>query len=274
MSREPTRPRSLVIDMCGEYLRYVGPDVRQVQVTRLLGDFGVSAATVRVTMARLRADGWFTARKEGRETIHTITPALVDLLDEGRQRIFAAPAQPWSGAWTMAVHRLSDTDRVERARLRRTLAWHGFGALDTSTWLAPGDRRAELRSGLDGDVSESLDLLLCESEGPEHDRDLARRCWDLEALAADYRAFLDEHRELAATASRLRGSDALLARTELVGTFRHFPFRDPRLPAELRPDAWPGDDAHAAFRTAYDALGPAARTHVEELVGVPVPAPG
>jgi phenylacetic acid degradation operon negative regulatory protein len=273
MSEEPARPRSLVIDMCGEYLRYLGPDVRQVQVTRLLGAFGVSAATVRVTMARLRADGWFTARKEGRETVHTITPALVAVLDEGRERIFAPPAQSWSGAWTMAVHRLSETDRSERAQLRRSLAWHGFGPLDTSTWLAPGDRRAELRGALDDDVSKALDLLLCESEGPEHDRDLARRCWDLDALAFDYRAFLDDHRDLAAQAPRLSGAAALRARTDLVGTFRHFPFRDPRLPVELRPAAWPGDDAHALFHTAYDALGPAARVHVEGLVGVPVPAP-
>lgn len=270
---ESARPRALVIDMYGEYLRHLGPDVRQVLVTRLLADFGVSAATVRVTMSRLRQDGWFTSRKEGRETVYTLTSAFEDLLDEGRDRIFADPSQPWSGEWTMLIHRSADVDRAERSQLRRDLAWHGFGAFRPATWLAPGDRRHEARAVLDEASGDDADLLLCRSEGAGHDRDLARRCWDLDSLADDYRAFLDGHRALFADASGLRGREALRARTELVGTFRHFPFRDPRLPAELRPAGWPGDEAHTAFRAAYDTLGPAAREHVSLLLGEPVPAP-
>jgi phenylacetic acid degradation operon negative regulatory protein len=268
----PVKPRSLVLDMFGEYLRYLGPDIRLTQVTNLLSEFDVTPATVRVTMSRLKNEGWFTSRREGRETVYTLTQTMVDVLDEGRARIFAPPARPWSGEWTMVIYQMSEAERVERNQLRKTLAWHGFGPLTTSTWLAPGDRGAEAHSFVDDAVSEQVDILTCTSQGAEHDRDLARRCWDLDTLAADYREFVLAHKPLARKASRLSGTGALVARTELISTFRHFPFRDPRLPLEIRPTPWPGDEAHASFRRTYDELGPAARAHVSELVGQDVPA--
>jgi phenylacetic acid degradation operon negative regulatory protein len=268
----PVKPRSLVLDMFGEYLRYLGPDVRLTQVTNLLSEFDVTPATVRVTMARLKNEGWFTSRREGRETVYTLTQTMLDLLDEGRQRIFAPPARPWSGEWTMVIYQMSEAERVERNQLRKILAWHGFGPLTTSTWLAPGDRVSEVRAFVDEALRDQIDVLRCSSEGVSHDRDMARRCWDLEALATDYQKFVAAHQGLAVDASSLTGTDALLARTELISTFRHFPFRDPRLPLEIRPAPWPGDEAHASFRRTYDDLGPAARAHVGELVGQPVPA--
>jgi phenylacetic acid degradation operon negative regulatory protein len=270
--RMPVKPRSLVLDMFGEYLRYLGPDVRLTQVTNLLSEFEVTPATVRVTMSRLKKEGWFTSRREGRETVYTLTQSMLDLLDEGRQRIFAPPARPWSGAWTMVIYQMSEAERIERNQLRKTLAWHGFGPLTTSTWLAPGDRVAEVRAFVDDALHEQVDVLRCTSEGLAQDRDMAMRCWDLDALAADYTAFVTAHQSLAARAPGLSGADALIARTELISTFRHFPFRDPRLPLDIRPAPWPGDEAHTSFRRTYGELGPAARAHVSDLVGQPVPA--
>jgi phenylacetic acid degradation operon negative regulatory protein len=269
--RMPVKPRSLVLDMFGEYLRYLGPDVRLTQVTNLLSEFDVTPATVRVTMSRLRNEGWFTSRREGRETVYTLTQTMLDVLDEGRQRIFAPPAREWSGEWTMVIYQMSEAERVERNQLRKTLSWHGFGPLTTSTWLAPGDRLREVRAFIDDALHEQVDILRCTSEGVEHDRDMAARCWDLDTLAADYRTFVTAHQGLAGSASRLTGAEALIARTELIATFRHFPFRDPRLPLEIRPTPWPGDEAHASFRRTHHELGAAARAHVAVLVGQEVP---
>ena len=267
------KPRSLVLDMFGEYLRYLGGDVRLTQVTSLLGELGVAPATVRVTMARLRNERWFTSRRAGRETIYTLTDHMLHVLDEGRERIFAPPARTWSGSWTMVTYQMSQAERNERNQLRKTLAWHGFGTLGPSTWLAPGDRRAEARALIDDLEREQVDILSCESEGPDHDRNLAARCWDLETLGKDYQRFAESHEHLASCAAELHGVDALEARTSLIATFRHFPFRDPRLPVDLRPDPWPGDDAHALFRNTYDTLGPAARAHVSKTIGEAVPTP-
>ncbi len=265
------KPRSLVLDLFGSYLRYAGAEVRLAHLTELLGHFDVAPATVRVTMSRLRREGWFSTRRDGRETIYTLTPGMLAILEEGREAIFAPSARDWTGEWTMVLYQMSESERLERTQLRKTLAWHGFGPLTTSTWMAPGDRRAEVVSFMDSDREEQVDILTCSSGGLAHDRDLARRCWDLDTLAEDYRGFVEGHRHLLRGAESFAPSEALVARTELISTFRHFPFRDPRLPVELRPAEWPGAEAHTLFADAYAALGPGARACVSTIVGEPVP---
>lgn len=267
MSAMAPKPRSLVLDLFGEYLRFVDAEVRLGPLTTLLGDFDVAPATVRVTMSRLRREGWFTSERSGRETRYRLTDSMLRLLQEGRERIFAAPPTSWDGGWTMVIYQLSEGERQERQQLRKDLAWHGFGLLSTSTWLAPGDRRDQARTMVADLDDKQVEILRCTSDGPEHDRALAGRCWDLVALAAEYEAFNAEHRALLSSASSLEGVDALVARTLLTSRFRHFPFKDPQLPPGLRPEPWPGGEAYEIFRDAHRALGPAARAYVGEVIG-------
>lgn len=268
------RPRGLILDLFGDYLRYADGEVRLGHLATLLEAFDVGAPTVRVTLSRLRRDGWFETERVGRETLYRLTPGMLDVLDEGRARIFAPPVTEWSGRWTMVIYQMTESERQERNELRKTLAWHGFGPLSAATWLAPGDRRKEARAFVDPLLTgERVDILACSSEGLEHDRDLARRCWDLDALAAEYSEFVRDHQRLVRAATKLTGAEALVARTEVIGTYRHFPFRDPRLPSELRPEPWPGVEAYQLFRTVHSALGPAARQYVGAVIGRDLPEP-
>jgi phenylacetic acid degradation operon negative regulatory protein len=267
------KPRGVILDLFGGYLRYVDGEVRLSHLTQLLGDFGIAPPTVRVTLSRLRREGWVLTRREGRETVYTLTEQMLDLLDEGRTRIFAPPAERWLGQWTMVLHQITESERQERNQLRKALAWHGFGPLTTSTWLAPGDRRKEVRKLVDGLTEEQVDVLFCTSEGLDHDQALARRCWDLETLSEQYTAFTRSHSGLVRRSPRLKGADALVQRTELIATYRHFPFQDPRLPPELRPALWPGVRAYEIFRAAHEALGPAARQYIGGVIGREVPEP-
>jgi len=266
-------PRSLILDLYGDYLRYVGPEVRLTPLTALLEDFGVTAPTVRVTMSRLRREGWFTTRRIGRETAYMLSDEMLAVLEDGRQRIFSPPAVGWDGAWTMVIYQLTESERHDRERLRKALSWHGFGPLTTSTWLAPGDRTAEAASLTQDFTSDKIDILHCSSRGIEADKVLAMRCWDLDKLAVSYAEFNEANRPLLDRAASLAGADALRARTALIATFRHFPFLDPRLPAELRPDGWPGVEAHTIFRTAHAAMADAAERYVADIVGSPVMVP-
>jgi phenylacetic acid degradation operon negative regulatory protein len=267
------KPRALILDLFGDYLRYVDAEGRLSHLTELLGAFDVAPPTVRVTLSRLRREGWFVTRREGRETVYTLTPEMLSVLDEGRERIFTPPPETWVGSWTMVIYQMTESERQERNQLRKALAWHGFGPLTTSTWIAPGDLRKEARALVDEFTDEQVDVLSCTSEGLEHDRELARRCWDLDSLAREYVAFNDEHRHLVRPAKRAAGPGALVARTELISTYRHFPFRDPRLPPDLRPGPWPGNEAYDIFRAAHTRLGPAARAHVSAVIGRVVPEP-
>lgn len=267
------KPRSLILDLFGEYLRFADARVRLAHLTSLLGDFQVSPATVRVTMSRLRREGWFTTERDSRETIYRLSDDMLEVLREGRARIFSPPPQDWDGEWTMVIYQLSEDERHEREQLRKKLAWHGFGSLTTSTWLAAGDRCEVASTLVDELPARTADVLLCRTRGPEHDRDLTTRCWDLDVLAREYEEFVAEHRDLVAAAPKLQGAKALIARTLLISRYRHFPFRDPMLPPHLQPDPWPGNEAYELFRTVHAQLGAASRAYVGGIVGRPVDDP-
>ena len=267
-----TKPRSLILDLFGDYLRYVGSEVRAADLVDLLFALGVEPATTRVTLSRLRQEGWFTTRREGRETIYRLTDGLLEILDEGRDRIFAPYRVEWDGWWTQVVFELPESDRTVREQLKKRLAWLGFGALSTSTWLSPRPIRQRAEALSVEFPTVRIDVLSSRTDDLSHDRRLVEQCWDLPALDADYRDFMCAHSGLAETAAQLTGAAALIARVELTSTFRHFPFRDPSLPESLRPHDWSGAEAHGLFLALHDQLASAASDYVGSVVGEDVGA--
>jgi len=260
------KPRALILDVFGDYLRFVGSEVRAGDLVTLLGVLGVEPPTVRMTLSRLKAEGWFTTTRAGRETLYRLSDTILEVLDEGRQRIFAPYQEDWDGWWTQVVFQMPETDRAIREQLKKRLAWLGFGPLSPSTWITPRAIHHEGLALTPEFPSASIDVLRSRTDDADIDRDLARRCWDLEVLDADYAAFIAGHEDLAAGASLLTGPAALAARTEIVWTYRHFPFRDPSLPRELRPSGWRGAGAHAMFLEIHDALAPAATDYVSSVI--------
>jgi phenylacetic acid degradation operon negative regulatory protein len=261
------RARSLVVDLFGDYLRYSGGRVRLRGLTALLGCFGVPETTARVAAIRLRKEGWLDAEKDGRETIYALTADAWQMLDEGRARIFQRASGPWDGQWHMVIYQVPETERALREQLRRRLAWLGFGPLSPSVWLSPHDRGQRILDDFGGYPAVQLDTFRSRSAGNGADRDIASRAWDLTALGRDYQALLDRY------APRLPGYRdgalddrvALVERMQLVYDYRHFPFRDPDLPAELLPDGWPGRLAHELFLQAHGLLRVPAERAVTEL---------
>lgn len=260
------KPRALILDVFGDYLRFVGSEVRAGDLVTLLGVLGVEPPTVRMTLSRLKAEGWFTTTRAGRETLYRLSDEILEVLDEGRQRIFAPYQDDWDGWWTQVVFQMPETDRATREQLKKKLAWLGFGPLSPSTWITPRAIRHEGLALTPEFPSASIDVLHSRTDDGDTDRDLARRCWDLDGLNADYAEFIADHENLAARAGSLTGADALVARTEIVSTYRHFPFRDPSLPLELRPPGWRGAEAHTMFLQIHDALAPAATDYVSSVI--------
>jgi phenylacetic acid degradation operon negative regulatory protein len=260
------KPRALILDLFGDYLRYTGSEVKAGDLVRLLGVFGVESATVRVTLSRLRREQWFTTRRVGRETVYVLTDHITAILDEGRARIFADYDEAWDHTWTTVVYQ-SGLERLTRDQLRKRLSWLGFGPLSASTWISPRDRVAAART-LGSEVSDLDTTIMRSSTGDlTEDRALAERCWDLGRINQLYSDFLQSHTGLLDTVADLDGPQALIARTSLIGSYRHFPFLDPWLPAELQPDDWVGARANALFRAAHAALAPRACDFVASVVG-------
>ncbi|MGH3712514.1 MAG: PaaX family transcriptional regulator [Micromonosporaceae bacterium] len=257
------KPRSLVFDLYGDYLRYLGGEAPLRVVVDLLAEFGIPEATARVMMTRLKKEGWLDTRRDGRSTVYALNDRSWQLLDEGRRRIFHREPGAWDRQWRMAIYRVPESDRSARERVRKSLRWLGFGMLAPATWISPHDRLGEVARALQQETSVRLDLLTARSHGAAADLDMARRCWDLEdqhknllKKRESYRALLARYR-----AAPPVGAGALRERTELVHDYRLTLFDDPDLPPELAPQDWVGREVHDLFTEAHDLLRAEAEAH-------------
>lgn len=255
-----------MFDIAGDYVRRDGGEIRLRALVALVEGLGVQGGTARVVLSRMRDEGWFGTRRDGREAWYALTPRCEALLDRGRERIFIRRSQPWHGRWSMVIYAVPETERATREKLRKALQWMGFGALAPSVWISPHDRLAEVADAAATLPGVRLDLLTMSSDGLAADRELAARCWDLGALDEGYRAFLRTYRSRLAGYHTLRGRDALAERVGLVHAYRKFPFVDPDLPPDLAPADWPGQDAHAVFIEAHDVLRASAEAYYDAVV--------
>lgn len=262
------KPRSLVFDLFGDYLRYRGGEVRLRHLTALLGFFDIPESTVRVVVGRLRRDGWLTSRREGRETVYALTDAAWRLLDEGRDRIFHRADGSWSGEWQMIIYSVPESERAVRDQLRKRLAWWGFGTLSPSVWISPHDRASAIAEAFPAGSAVRLDVFRSRSDAGTADAELVSRAWDLASLGEDYSAWLRRWEPLLDRCRREppRGPEALVLRMRLVRDYRVFPFRDPDLPRELLPADWPGGRAFAVFIDLHDLLEQAAEAAVQDVL--------
>ncbi len=251
-----TRPSALVVDMLGDFNRIGRREIRLKALVALGEELGVPGPTMRVTLARLRERGWFDVRREGRESVYRLTSTGTGALEDGGRRIFGATPAPWRGEWSMVIYTVPESDRHTRDELRRQLVWHGFGPLAPATWICPQPRLDDIAGAAANLPSARLTLLTTRTSGPAEDREMARRCWDLEALAAGYEGFVERVRagwpryEQAA----LDGRSALVERIRLVHDYRRLVRQDPQLPVELQSAEWPGEEARQLLRRAHTLL--------------------
>ena len=263
------KPRAILWDLFGDHLRYAERGAVPMRaLNQLLELFGVGESTSRVVLSRMRREGWFTTCRDGRQTSYALTARSVKTLDEGRARIFDRGRDDWDGIWRMVIYAVPEESRGERDRVRRALAWHGFGPLAAATWISPHPRLREVREALAGLSATRMDLLESRALSREADREMAFRCWDLNGLARDYTELISEYSQLpdAAALAEVPGPEALRRQVELVASYRALPFRDPDLPSALLPEGWQGRRAHTLFLTAHDALHGAASAYVRAIL--------
>ena len=265
------KPRSLVFDLYGDYVRWHGGEAPLQVLVELLAAFDVPTSTARVVMARLRREGWLEARRSGRTTTYVLTDQSWRLLDEGRRRIFERNRAPWDRQWRMVIYHVPERDRAVRERLRKRLAWLGFGPLAPSTWVSPHPRLGEAAAQLGRGGGARLDLLEARSRGVAEDLEMAERAWDLPALHAELEQLRRSyHGRLARyAASPPKGRDALVERISLIADHRRVPFRDPDLPLDLLPADWVGREVHDMFLEGYRVLGPEAERFYREVSRLP-----
>ncbi|MFE1763406.1 PaaX family transcriptional regulator C-terminal domain-containing protein [Streptomyces angustmyceticus] len=270
-------PRSLIVTFYGAYGRDgTGPaggtaePVPVAALIRLLGALGVDPPSVRSAVSRLKRRGLLVAARTATgAAAYGLSDAARQLLEDGDRRIFGRPAARLSDGWVLAVFSVPEEERHKRHLLRSRLARLGFGTAAPGVWIAPAQLYEETRHTLERlQLAPYVDLFTGEHAGFAPTADAVARWWDLDALAARHRAFLDEQEPVLARWSRRRSvppeaayRDYLLA----LDAWRQLPYADPGLPSPLLPEDWPGGRAAEVFGRLHGTLHAAGARYAHDL---------
>jgi phenylacetic acid degradation operon negative regulatory protein len=264
----------LLPTLMGDYWFRSRAHIPSAALVRLLAEFGVRADATRAALSRLSRRGRLEGVRDGRRTAYRLSPALVDAAEVQGRRLMRFGAEPieWDGVWTCVAFSVPESDGHRRPQLRKRLRALGLGALFDGLWITPHAPLDALdRSLAELGITEAT--ILRATEVPRPAGVAMVDAWDLRTLRRRY----DEVVLLAdrivdrLDAGRVAATEALVARTELMGRWRALALTDPRLPDDLLPADWPCRPARARFEVAYDGLGPLAESRVRELVTLVIP---
>jgi phenylacetic acid degradation operon negative regulatory protein len=266
--------RSMLVDLFGDFAiegerRGV---MRLASIVALAGVLGVGELAVRAAAARMVQEGWLESKRDGRETIYSLSPRGRQLVAEGRTRIFAAPDEPWNGAWYLVALSVPEARREVRDRMRQELSWLGFGSPSSAVYISPRDhRRAVDRLVEELEANSYVQMYSAVALQPADPRELVARAWpDLQEADDRYAAFLKEF--LTRRACNCEGAEAFRLRFSLANRFRKCLFDDPDLPRELLPPGWCGTDARRLFLEFHSAVTPAALEYFDAVCVLKRPA--
>jgi phenylacetic acid degradation operon negative regulatory protein len=272
--------RTLLATLFGDSIEAHGGTVWLGSLIELVAPLGISERLVRTSVHRLVLEGILVASQVGRRSFYSLTASAQLDFAHAERRIYHHPDRSWDGQWTLVV--VPDaingdpgpgvSPKGQRGLLGQRLGWLGFGRLGGGTFAhptAPVTGVVELVSdlGLDGQVI-LLRGLPPGVAGAPGNGDLARRCFDLDAIAARYQEVTGRYGPVLDGVSGEglpEPATAFLVRTLLVDDYRRVLLRDPELPPELLPRDWAGDVARDTVARLYRAVTAAADTHLERV---------
>lgn len=251
--QRPLRGGSLIVTIFGDAIAPRGGAISLGSLIRLAQPFGLTERLVRTSVARLAADDWLKAQREGRLSYYQLTKKGRGRFADATQRIYAENPQSWDGHWTLIV--LPQGSRQRREDVRDELKWLGFGQLAPGILAhparAPQDTRERLR-----ELKLLNDVILMEAtaDGSADNSHLALAGWDLAELSSGYRRFIamfEKPKKSVANVHALEPETAFIIRTLLIHEYRKIHLRDPLLPRSLLPADWVGARAYELCRTLY-----------------------
>jgi phenylacetic acid degradation operon negative regulatory protein len=258
LATAPPRAKSLVVTVWGDAIAPHGGSVWLAGLIRLLSPLGLNERLVRTSVYRLAREGWLTARPHGRHSVYSLTPQGRHRFEDAYRRIYAQPQSAWSGRWdvVLAPARLR---AIARRELGKELSWAGFGSLAPGIFIRPEHRdEPETATAILQDLGVAGQVARVDAT----DRSRAARplaawvpaCWNLDAVALEYSAFIARFAAVTRRFRTLKAFDpeqCFVVRTLLIHEFRRVILHDPQLPPELLPSRWPASKAYGLCRDFY-----------------------
>ena len=240
------RPQTLMLTLLGRYLLGREVAVSAASVIEVFARVGVGEHAARSTLTRMVNRGLLSRQRHGRAMYFGLTARSERILRDGETRLWKLGAvnRDWDGVWTLLGFSLPESWQKQRHELRSQLAWAGFGPLFNGLWVAPGRAAVDEIVGSLGLESHVKAFHASTIPGTDVDQ-MIRETWDLDAIAAPYRAFVERWRNVEAELDR--GADPLAATLLMNSDWLRVIRDDPRLPIEHLPANWPAAEAEALF---------------------------
>ncbi|MFI7194114.1 PaaX family transcriptional regulator [Nocardia nova] len=257
--------RSVLITVLGELVEPYGQPVRTAALLYVMKGLGFGAHAGRQAIARTGSSGLIAARRDGRETLWTLTDKAHRLFTEGDVRVFSTDIDTtqWDGRWLVVNVPIPESHRSTRKKLYAALRWAGFGNPTPGVWVTPHTgRAAEAAKAIDalGLTANTVSFIGTTAAAGISEEELVRRSWDLDAAEDAYDALLERFD------SHAFGSDdeLLFNHVELADALRRMTYVDPRLPEVLLPD-WHGQRAAKRLRDLRAEWTPAAHARWRDI---------
>ncbi|MGY6708495.1 MAG: phenylacetic acid degradation operon negative regulatory protein PaaX [Rhizobiaceae bacterium] len=257
LKRRPSRNWSIVITLFGDAIVPRGGSVWLGTLLDFFDMIDIGAGAVRTAMSRLATDGWLERAREGRNSFYRLTDRGRETFVVATRQIYSAGGPQWDGGFDAVFLEKNGTNGQEAIRARLEEA--GFGAAAQGVFLAPPGL------SVPSDIAAGHVVARVGAEG-DACRRLAAAAWPVEQAGDAFSRFVAAFSPLDAALARggtLSDGQAMVARILLIHEYRRLVLRYRPLPAELLPEAWPGEAALALTRRLYHTLLPQAESWLD-----------
>lgn len=243
-----------------------GDELAGTWLVAALSELGHEIAAIRQTLYRMEGSAVLRSRTAGRKKFYQLSQGARADAEAGLAKIMDAPASSWDGQWTIVQVGTEGEGRDGKELVREVLRAEGFARLGPNLYVHPRDRTARLlRAARAHDVSDLITAFRGTRVAPAGDRAFAASAWDLQRLAAGYRAFMKRYAPLDDRAGEVADAEAFLIRFALVFDYLETAWHDPDLPPDLLPDPWPGAAAKMMAQSLYRRFLPQALAFGDRL---------
>lgn len=220
---------------------------------------GQTREQLRSCLRRLTREGLFIREGSGRNAKFIPTKDGLTALSATAARTRLAYAQDaagrgWDGQWRLVAFALPDRQRGARNAFRDHLLQLGGAAVQPAVYASPHRWHPDVQAAATRlDIAEHITLATTNDldiGGVRNARELARKLWPIEKLAARYQQFIERYAGLPDQLDAIRGRQERIPDTAFLPgalamavAFQECFDDDPLLPPELVPRPWPGRTA-------------------------------
>jgi phenylacetic acid degradation operon negative regulatory protein len=263
-----------MLTLYGDYVRHRGGEIGIGSLINLLSNFGLSENSIRSAVSRMCRAGILKVRRNKSRSYYSLTKEGLDLMYKGERRIFERKRTKWDGLWNLVVYYIPEENREARDRLRRELAWMGFGPLTTATWISPHDLTEEVSElAVQLHIKSYIQIFQTRAKNSNDPAGIVARCWDLQKIHQRYSTFIKEYKKRIETFRKriesntnIEPSDYFVERFRLIDDYRRLPYLDPDLPEELLPDNWLRSSAMDLFDQYHGMLTEKANQYFDSVL--------